>query len=166
MGLIRHPGLQPLSRQHRDLLVRAQALRHAAQGIGPQPNTAAKEFLAFWGQIGENHFRYEENQLLASYGRACDVQSDEAVKIMLAQHSQLRRLIQRLAAPHVEPEYLKRLVGELGQRLDEHIRHEERIVFAQMQERMTDTQLSDLPTLPTPPGSTCLSPQADEALLE
>jgi hypothetical protein len=81
------------------------------------------------------------------------------VKTMLAQHCKIRRLIERVAAPHRERGDYARLVGELGRQLDEHIRHEERVVFAQMQHRMTDAQLNALPRPPEALRPGCGVPQ-------
>jgi len=155
MGLIRHPGLQPLSRQHRDLLMQAHDLQDAAKDGGPHVPEAARRFLAFWARHGEAHFRYEENQLIACYATFCEVQSDPAVKTMLWQHTQIRRLIERVSeqlARHHDP---TPLIAELGERLDAHIRHEERVVFPQIQERIPESELRSLPApaCPVPDGT-------------
>lgn len=153
MGLIRHPGLQSLSRQHRDLLVQAHGLRDAASGVGPSALEAARRFLAFWAGCGEDHFRYEENELVACYANHCDIQNDQAIQTMLRQHTEIRHLIEQLArrlatGGFVSSEHeLESLLATLGERLDTHIRHEERVVFPQIQERVPEAELLALPPL-------------------
>jgi len=145
MGLIRHPGLQPLSRQHRDLLVQAHDLRDAVKGIGPSPPEAARRFLRFWARCGEDHLRYEENELVACYANHCDIQHDDAIQTMLRQHTAIRHAIEQLAeglGRHHDPTVLIKALGEV---LEVHIRHEERVVFPQIQERVPGAELLALP---------------------
>jgi len=180
MGLIRHPSLQPLSRQHRDWLVQAHELRDATRSAEATAAEVVRRFLAFWERCGEAHLRYEENQLVACYAKFCDVQRDEAIGTMLRQHTQIRRLIEQLtehvanqrdptalipppacqpkAGQNPEERFAKwsaggrprQVVGimvELGTLLEAHIRHEERVVFAQIQDRVPESELLALPTL-------------------
>jgi len=147
MGLIRHPSLQPLSRQHRDWLVHAHALRDAARSPGATAVEAAKRFLVFWERCGETHLRYEENQLVACYAKFCDVQRDAAIGTMLRQHTQIRRLIEQLTEHVANQRDPTTLMVELGTLFEAHIRYEERVVFAQIQDRVPESELLALPRL-------------------
>jgi hemerythrin-like domain-containing protein len=148
MGLKRHAGLQPLSRQHRDLLIQAHDLRDAAKGMGLPAAEVAQRFLSFWARVGEDHFRYEENELIACYANHCDIQHEPAIQTMLREHTEIRHVIEQLAsnlARHHDP---TALLATLGMRLDEHIRYEERVVFTQIQERVPEAELLASPQCP------------------
>jgi iron-sulfur cluster repair protein YtfE (RIC family) len=125
----RHPSLVPLSHDHHHGL--ALALRCRKQALGQmKPMGAAglreraKEFLAFYTNNLVPHFKAEEDVLFPALR---DAVPDSAVIIdSLAQdHAQIRRAMPQLEAGTG----LAKLIFDLGDLLERHIRKEERELF-------------------------------------
>lgn len=133
----RSPALAPLSRDHHAGLFAAQQLKRA----DPATAAAARErFLSFWQQEGSKHFRIEEEVLLPGFARY-ESPDHEAVVRVLVDHVALRRMAADLEA-EAEPA-LDRL-HELGERLEGHIRHEERVLFPAIEQAMPEPELAEL----------------------
>lgn len=118
----RSEALTPLSHQHHHGLFVAMKLKRAA------PETAADAraaFLDVFEREGARHFRIDEELLLPGFARYGDFDEPAIVRV-LTEHVDLRRRGQDLAtAPEANPADLP----ELGERLENHIRHEERVLF-------------------------------------
>jgi len=125
--LKRHATLQPLSREHMGGLIQARRLRQAADLDRASRVRAIAGFLDAWrSEIGA-HFEDEERMLLPL------VRSPALRDRLLHEHSDLRRLAERCER---EPEAAAsdaELVRELGVKLHDHIRWEEREFFEAVQ---------------------------------
>ena len=133
----RDAALASLSRDHQHGLAVALQLRRAKSG-----NAAAAEaaFLHFWETEGQRHFRIEEELLLPGITAAVPP-SHEAVVRVLVEHVDLRRRAVEVAeSPAAELEDLQ----ILGERLHQHIRYEERVLFPLIEEALTETELAEL----------------------
>ena len=130
----RSEALAHLSRDHHQGLVVAQRLRRAT------PATAGAEraaFLEFWTTDGHAHFRAEEELLLPAFARH-EPPTHEAVVRVLTDHVDLRRRAADLAA---EPTPACEDLHALGDRLHEHIRHEERVLFPLIEAALSTDEL-------------------------
>ncbi len=130
----RSEALTSLSHDHHQALFTAMKLRRA-----DDIDEARAVFLGFWNRDGRLHFRVEEEVMLpvwASYG---DV--DQAgVSRMLGDHLEIRR-----AALLVESrEATLPDMHELGDRINAHVRFEERELFPLIENRLTPVQLERL----------------------
>lgn len=98
-------------------------------------------FLAFWRSEGALHFRIEEEVLLPAYARRGDPRH-EAVAEALCGHVEIRRDVEELARPGApaDPAALR----ALAERLDAHVRHEERVLFPLIQETLDADELAAL----------------------
>jgi Hemerythrin HHE cation binding domain len=133
----RSDALAALSRDHHQGLVVAQRLQRAT------PETAAEArdaFLRFWGDEGQKHFRIEEDVLLPGIAHRI-APTHEAVVRVLTDHVDLRRRAADVAA---NPDAAVAGLGELGERLNAHIRHEERTLFPLIEQALPDGELADL----------------------
>jgi hemerythrin-like domain-containing protein len=97
-------------------------------------------FLDFWRRDARRHFRIEEELLLPAYARHGSA-DEEAVVRVLTDHVELRRAGADLEAGL--PEGLASL-HRLGERLESHIRHEERVLFPRIEEALPDEELAQL----------------------
>ena len=108
-----------------------------------EPGTAAEAregFLAFFAGDGRRHFRIEEELLLPAYARHCSATEADVVRV-LTDHVELRRAggdLEANAEPRLDD------LHRLGERLESHIRHEERVLFPRIEEALTDAELARL----------------------
>jgi len=101
---------------------------------------ARRAFLQFWHSEGEQHFRVEEEVLLPAYARHRPPDEAAVVRV-LTDHVDLRRRAAELEASE-SPSITD--VHELGERLAQHIRHEERVLFPAIEAALSDAELSEL----------------------
>jgi hemerythrin-like domain-containing protein len=135
--LRRSEFLQNLSREHhRGLFVALQLSRGTRASIGD----AREAFLQFWHSEGRQHFRVEEEVLLPAYARQRPPDEPAVVRV-LTEHVDLRRRAAELEASESPP---LTDVQELGERLAQHIRHEERVLFPAIEAALPDAELSEL----------------------
>ena len=133
----RDPAMAGLSRDHQHGLAVALQLRRATAETAADAQAA---FLAFWEEEGQRHFRAEEEALLPAAARYVAPATDAVVRV-LVEHVDIRRRAAELAlAPAAELDDLH----ALGDRLHEHIRHEERVLFPLIEEALPDEELSAL----------------------
>lgn len=135
----RAAALETLSRDHHQALVVAQKLRRATVDTAPAARSA---FLAYWEAEGRHHFRSEEEVLLPAFARHGDAGQDAVVRV-LVEHVDLRRRAADLEAPREPPLHELRELGEL---LDQHVRHEERTLFRLIEQAMPEPELDALVT--------------------
>jgi hypothetical protein len=143
MPLKRHPALQDLSREHQLCLIQAREIRWHVEGnrwASPLPAVVA-EFQDFWHKTALRHFEEEEQVLLPLYGRHVDLDQDPGAQEMLADHAWLRANVARLEQRLDEGQPLEALLEEIGQRLYDHVRFEERELFEEIQQRMPESAL-------------------------
>ena len=97
-------------------------------------------FLQFWHSEGGQHFRVEEEVLLPAYARHRPPDEPAVVRV-LTEHVDLRRRAAGLEASESPP---LTDVQELGERLAQHIRHEERVLFPAIEAALPNAELSEL----------------------
>lgn len=133
----RNEALQPLSRDHHRALEIALKLRRATDA---DVETIRREFVAFWHDHGALHFRVEEDVLLPAFARHGDAAAPEVVRV-LTDHVEIRRRAEDLeaATPRTRQE-----LGDLGEILNEHVRHEERVLFPLIERSLPAAELEAL----------------------
>ena len=128
----RHSALRQLSSDHHTGLVLARKVRQAAEGsVHDQRNGWTTLVTRFRAEL-EPHFQIEETGLLVALSR---VGERELVERTLSEHEDMRRLIAQ-----DRPENLARF-AEL---LTAHIRFEEKVLFARVQDVLGPEQLAKL----------------------
>ena len=133
----RSDALAQLSRDHHQGLVVAQRLRRAT----PATAAAARDaFLAFWETDGHDHFRAEEELLLPAFARH-EPPTHPAVVRVLTEHVDLRRRAADLAGD-ADPSCDE--LRALGEGLNGHIRHEERVLFPLIEAALPPEELTAL----------------------
>jgi hemerythrin-like domain-containing protein len=126
---MRHPGLITLSHDHHQGLALALRCRKQALGQlkpmgGEGLRLRAQEFCDFFRANLKAHFRAEE-EILFPHMRALLPESEPIIHRLLLDHEKIREAI-----PHLEAGTgLAKLIFDLGDLLERHIRKEEREVF-------------------------------------
>jgi iron-sulfur cluster repair protein YtfE (RIC family) len=133
----RSEALALLSRDHHQGLFVALHLRRADTDTAAQ---AREAFLSFFEREGARHFRAEEEVLLPAYARHGEPDEPAVVRV-LVEHVDLRRRAQDLAGG---AEWDVAELRELGERLEGHIRHEERVLFPMIEEALPSEELERL----------------------
>lgn len=132
----RDQSLAELSRDHHRALRGAILMKRATEADRDEVRDAV---LAFWTAEGAKHFRIEEDMLLPAYAAKADPGSEAVVRV-LVDHVWIRERMERLAADGLDLEELH----QLGQRLDDHVRHEERVLFPLIEEALDTETLAEL----------------------
>jgi hemerythrin-like domain-containing protein len=133
----RDPTLAGLSRDHQHGLAVALQLKRATAETAPAAEAA---FVSYWEDEGQTHFRVEEEVLLPRASRHVPPAHDAVVRV-LVEHVDIRRRAAELAlTPLAELDELH----ELGDRLHQHIRHEERVLFPLIEQAVTTEELAEL----------------------
>jgi len=133
----RSEALRALSHQHHQGLFAALQLKRAGRGTAVE---ARQTFLDFYEREGSRHFRVEEELLLPAFARHIGV-DDPAIVRVLTDHVDLRgrgQELERSAEP--DPAALR----ELGERLESHIRFEERVLFPMIEQALPVDELGRL----------------------
>jgi iron-sulfur cluster repair protein YtfE (RIC family) len=135
----RHVALRGLSSDHHHGLVHARRLARAAAGR-EKAETIITAYLAFAAGDLARHFREEEEILLPEFARWAGADDPLIARTVVA-HVALRERTLALRRAEIEGIPLKPLLADLAQRLEAHIRFEERELFpaverALPQERM------------------------------
>lgn len=136
----RHPALQPFSRDHYAGLVAAHRLIRSGAGDDRERRAALAHFLDAWHSEIRLHFDDEERLLLPL------ITEPLALQRLLDDHAALRE-----AARHAETYAEHRhappdaaVLRDLGEKLELHIRWEERVLFKEIEAEATPDQLADL----------------------
>lgn len=133
----RSPELTPLSHDHHQALEVALRLRRAdAEGV----EEAVARFERYWSAHGELHFEIEEHRLLPALDQA-DPAWAEAVARVRAEHAEVRERAAELLGDR-SPEVAA--ARELGQRLHDHVRFEERVLFVLLEHGLDAKDLARL----------------------
>ena len=132
----RDPALTSLSHDHHQALFVAQQLRRATAETTRQ---ACDTFLEFWEEHGSVHFRLEEEVLLPAY-RVHGDSHDPLVAAVLTDHAAIRRQADELGRGRPTTAALH----ELGARLEDHVRLEERELFPLVESVMPPVELAAL----------------------
>jgi iron-sulfur cluster repair protein YtfE (RIC family) len=137
--------LQGLSEDHHHGLVQARRLRRAGSGEGVDPTEMSGAFLDFWQKDTSAHFRKEEEVLLPVLARhEVDLLVQKQVVEMLAQHAQIRGLVMELSDEVEGRNVRTETLQALGERLEEHIRLEEREVFPMLEGSLSREALEEI----------------------
>jgi hemerythrin-like domain-containing protein len=131
----RSDALAPLSRQHHQGLFTAMKLKRADAAGAAEARAA---FVDFWEREGREHFRVEEEVLLPAFARHGDYDHPAVVRV-LVEHVDLRRRGEDVATS-ADPDL--DALHELGERLERHIRHEERVLFPLIEETVPANDLA------------------------
>jgi iron-sulfur cluster repair protein YtfE (RIC family) len=133
----RSEALRALSHQHHQGLFAALQLKRARPETADE---ARRVFLEFFEREGARHFRAEEELLLPAFARHTEFDQPAIVRV-LTEHVDLRRRGQDLEAGRdPDPTELR----ELGERLESHIRHEERVLFPMIEQALPTKELERL----------------------
>lgn len=132
----RDRALEALSREHHQALYRAMRMKRATADDLAE---VRDDVLEFWRADGAKHFRIEEEVLLPAFATRGDP-GDDAVVRVLVDHVWIRERIGRLAEDALELDE----VHELGARLEQHVRHEERVLFPLIESSLDPEALSAL----------------------
>jgi hemerythrin-like domain-containing protein len=132
----RDPALSELSRDHHQALFAAMRMKRAS---AEDMREVRELVLAFWSGHGAEHFRIEEEVLLPGFAAAGDP-TDEAVARVLTDHVWIRERMERLRDDELDLVAIK----GLGERLDAHVRHEERVLFPLIENVLDDGALAAL----------------------
>lgn len=133
----RSEALTALSHQHHQGLFAALQLKRARHENAAQARTV---FLEFFEREGARHFRAEEELLLPAFARHIEFDQPEIVRV-LTEHVDLRRRALDLGA-NADPEPTE--LRELGERLESHIRFEERVLFPMIEKALPVDELERL----------------------
>jgi iron-sulfur cluster repair protein YtfE (RIC family) len=137
--------LRTLSEDHHHTLVQARRLRKSAEADEADSLEAAVTgFLDFWQKDTAHHFRKEEEVLLPIMARYGADLSLEPLVEMLEDHARIRGLVMQLRDEVVGGNVLLQTLHELGERLEAHIRLEERVVFPLIEESISEAALTEL----------------------
>ncbi|HEX6461175.1 MAG TPA: hemerythrin domain-containing protein [Thermoleophilaceae bacterium] len=131
----RHKALEQLSRDHHQALFQAMRLKRAKEA---DAGSVLGDFLDFWFGVGHLHFRAEEEVLLPAYSAYGDGSREEVVRVLI-DHMQIRREAFELGGLKKDPPPER--LHALGEKLDAHVRHEERVLFPLIEEALPDDEL-------------------------
>jgi hemerythrin-like domain-containing protein len=141
----RTPELRTLSEDHHHGLVQARRLRKAAEGEETNSAEAAvKGFLDFWQKDTALHFRKEEEVLLPVMARYGGDLYREPLVEMIQDHARIRGLVMQLSDEAIGGNVRPETLHEIGERLEAHIRLEERVVFPLIEESLSEAALAEL----------------------
>lgn len=140
-SLKRDAALVPLSRDHHFALMYALDLRRAAEGThrpGHGAVTVAEAFLTYYHDELLGHIADEEEALLPLSAFVCPVDARRVV----AEHEDLREraaLLRQALEDGLDP---RPAMKDLGDRLHDHVRFEERVFFESIQAGLSEDQLA------------------------
>lgn len=152
----RHNALQDLSRDHHHFLLQSRQIGWYMKGDhrAPSFSRVLYEFLYTWEHEIIPHLEEEEELLLPHYAAYPSQKQTDYQKQILNDHEWLRGQVVELRRhtatelesgvadePDVE---LLELLGEIGQRLHDHVRFEERLVFQHLQQVMPADALAQI----------------------
>jgi mannose-6-phosphate isomerase-like protein (cupin superfamily) len=136
----RHPALVPLSHDHHHALVAARRVRRGADSADGE---AAEAFLAFFARDSVRHFREEEELLFPA--AAGNEEARDPILRALGDHQRLHALAARLRASLAAEKPDTAVMRELGETLEAHVRHEERVLFPLLERVVDEETLAALP---------------------
>ena len=130
----RSPELASLSRDHHHALDAARRLRRVSPS---NVDESIADFLDFWNGHGRRHFAIEEELVLPAL--ADDEAWAAAAERIRREHSEIRARTAALST-------LRRVEAarELGELMRDHVRYEERHLFALLEERLAPQALARL----------------------
>lgn len=142
--MTRHPSLLPLSRDHHFGLVLAQMLKINAPIYPHLPDTLKDRISylhTFFTKDLLPHFKKEE--LLFPFIKKLLPALSDLTDELEQEHNSMRKFQHVIYDIHKEEE-LKSQLNEFGMVLEKHIRKEERVLFEQLQKKLTEEQLVEI----------------------
>ncbi len=136
----RHIALRQLSSEHHQSLVHARRLHQASAGKG-SPASAAEAFMHFADGSLATHFHSEEEILLPEYATWTEEWEESAGRVML-DHLAIRAMVLALKAALLQGRAPTELLGQLGTRLEAHVRYEERQFFPEVERQLPPERLA------------------------
>jgi len=141
----RTPELRTLSEDHHHGLVHARRLRRATEGDETTSvESTARDFLDFWQKDTALHFRKEEEVLLPVMARYGGDLSRQPLLEMIEDHARIRGLVMQLSDEAIGGNVRLEALHEIGERLEAHIRLEERVVFLLIEESLSEAAMTEL----------------------
>ncbi|MFZ1785360.1 MAG: hemerythrin domain-containing protein [Ferruginibacter sp.] len=137
----RHESIAPLSRDHHSTLILAQLLKKNAPLYRDLPEYA-KDKAAYAQQQFEAHIKkhFEQEEVMLEKVKGILPEIDELAIEIRNEHQVLRTLIRSLGDLPVTDEKL----DDLGNKLEGHIRKEERVLFPLLQQYCTEEKLREI----------------------
>lgn len=142
----RHPALQDLSRDHHHFLLQCRNIRWCVEGDRRALpfEVVLRGFLRTWEQEVVPHLEEEETLFLPFYRRyASPLQAQHEAQIR-ADHEFLRMNVAELMRMQEAGEPIEALLSDIGRKLHDHVRFEERLVFKHVQTIMSDEALHEI----------------------
>ncbi len=140
----RHPGLVPLSHDHRQILFTAQLLKYGVTRYKDAP-TSVPEKLAYARQAATTqilpHIEREELLLFPAI-TTYDSEVDALIGTLQAEHRRIAALCTVLADEQHDPALIEAQLDELGILLETHVRTEERHLFQRLQQVLPDQAIT------------------------
>ncbi len=139
----RHESLIPLSKFHRSCLFLALIAKENAPEIKGYPTDIAGKIeyaIGFYQGPLQKHFDLEIK--LWKYASPKSERLKEIVSALANERKELHELFERLLADQTEA-----CLNQIGALLEKHIRKEERVLFQQIQNDLTEKELSKVSKL-------------------
>jgi len=142
----RHQALRDYSRDHLFALRAAHKVEQAVRGLkgGPSLSQAALHLARTWDPDLIWHFREEEEILLPRAMRHIKLSRSADLQAMLEDHAWLRGALMELAEQVPSACPVREELAELGRRLHDHIRLEERRIFPAIEKMLSEDELAGL----------------------
>jgi DUF438 domain-containing protein len=141
----RHESLHALSQHHHFALMQSLFIRRANQESENTRSSTlrkvAEEFIEFWENKGKLHFREEEEILIPTFALHVQIENDQDVMRMLADHATIRAKIEKIISLLATNEAFEKDLTELGEILHNHVRLEENIIFPRVEKTLTEEEL-------------------------
>jgi iron-sulfur cluster repair protein YtfE (RIC family) len=138
----RHPALHTLSHDHHQGLILAQQLKKGAPQYKGMPSTleGKKEYtLQFYKSELVQHFKDEE-EILFSLVKKKNDNVDMMMAEVISEHRKMESLVKELE----KTKTLEDVLDEFGVLLEKHIRKEERELFVEIENVLTDDELKSI----------------------
>lgn len=148
MTLHRHEALRPLSRDHHLALQLAKALQPGASPpLRAQLPAEQAELVAHVQRVYDKelkgHFDVEDRVLApAVLGRSAEL--DAIIETIESEHSELEAMCAGLSEHGISASTVDARLDAFGQKLEAHVRREEREYYARVQEVLDDHALAEL----------------------
>lgn len=120
-------ALIPFTHDHHHALAHARRLRRDATGEPEIRMIRAREFLSFFQSDSVAHFRKEEEELFPLVVRHREIRP--LLMQLLIEHIEIHALVRRLEEQIEIHSVRGETLAELGQKLQDHVRLEEKKVF-------------------------------------
>lgn len=138
----RHKSLQSLSQEHHHGLMLAQLIKSGSPEYKGLPNTVegkVQHTIKFFEENLVPHFNKEE-KILFTISKNKNAEIDRLINELIFQHKAIYLLVNKLrksSEPKIE-------LNELGMLLESHIRKEERELFQDIQNVLTESEMEKL----------------------